>query len=464
MITFPQTFPVACHTDTVGPGSTFVVIRGMREDGAQYILQALEKGATNIVIEESSKLSKELLTQIEASKANLIRVSNTRLALAELSAQTHNFPALKLKIIGITGTKGKSTTTFLVEHMLRTAGYKTALLSTIKNSILGNDFPTQLTTQQPDYIHTFLALCVAQGVEWVVMEVAAQAFSLHRVAGIMFDAAIVTNFSSEHAEFYQTMDDYFAAKAQILEHLKPDAPVLLNKKCTRVASLEACAKHVHFFGLNTVTVEQNTLAGVIFTHNHTQYSCPSLVGLFNIENLCACLTLGAFLKISTQTMQKAFLSFDGVPGRLVKYVLPNGATACIDYAHNPSSYEAMLSMMHTYTKDLIVVFGAGGDRDNTKRPIMGAIAATYADHIFLTTDNPRSEEPATIVAQILAGIPSTVRHKVHIELDRDKAIHLAYAQSTPTSIILLLGKGPDEYQLAHGIKSYFSEREILQKL
>ncbi|HBL98041.1 TPA: hypothetical protein DDZ86_00160 [Candidatus Dependentiae bacterium] len=444
-----NTFPVACHTDAIEPGGTFVAIKGMQKDGVDFIPQALEKGACTIVVGTNAVLPANVEKLIASHGAALVRVSEPRRALAELSAKASGNPASRLKFIAITGTKGKSTTTFLVEHLLRTAGLKTALLSTVKNKICGVDYPTTLTTQLPDYLHAFFAQCVEKGVEWVVMEVAAQAFSLHRVYGLFFEAGIYTNFSREHGEFYATQEDYFAAKKQLLSQLKPMAPLLLNRDDKNVAALGALYEPVFYFD-----------------SNHS-YICPQLVGRFNAYNIAAAAALVRALglpSLNEEILQQGFLTFPGVPGRLDRYMLPNGAVAFIDYAHNPASYTAVLTELRSMTDNLIVMFGAGGDRDPARRPLMGDIAASLADRVVLTSDNPRSEDPAVITNQILTGVKSVDRHKVVVELDREKAIHRAYAHSRPGSIIALLGKGPDEYQLVKGVKTRFSEREILMSL
>jgi len=221
-VNLPTIYPVACHTDHVGPGSIFVAIQGFKQDGVRYIQQALEKGATEIVVQDDAELS-DLPLGVHAHK-----VSDTRKALAELSAQAAGYPAKKLKIIGVTGTKGKTTTVYLIEQVLKTAGYKTARLSTVNNAILDRENKAQLTTPQPDYLHQFFKRCVQEDVEYVVMEVAAQALSLHRVHGLQFDGVIFTNFSQEHGEFYDSMEDYFAAKCTIFEQINPGSPVLVN--------------------------------------------------------------------------------------------------------------------------------------------------------------------------------------------------------------------------------------------
>ena len=441
-----QLFPVACHTNNVGNGSLFVVIKGMKQDGLQFVPRALEQGAHGIVIEHDVVVSDEVENLITQHNALVIRVENSRKALAELSAAALNYPAKKLKIIGITGTKGKSTTTFLLEHILRSAGLKTAMLSTVFNRIKGIDIPTKLTTQQPDYLHVFFNECVNQDVEYVVMEVAAQAFSLHRVEGIEFDAAIFTNFSAEHGEFYATMADYFASKMKIIEHLKPGAPLLINQDDALVASLLNQYSYSRYFSENS------------------DFTCPALLGRFNRYNVSAATHCALELGIDHAVIKTALENFVGVPGRLEKYQLPNGALGIIDYAHNPSSFEAILGELRTLTDNLIVIFGCGGERDSSKRPVMGALASAIADRIIITADNPRSEVLEQINRDIMAGISHENLHKVTIEEDREKAIHQAYKYSQQGSLLVLLGKGPDEYQIIQGVTYPFSEKAILKSL
>lgn len=441
----PKIYPVACHTDNVGPGSTFVAIHGMKQDGVAYIPAALEKGARTIVVDNNAVISEELVALLKKHTAQLVRVENTRAALASLSAHALSHPAKKLKIIAITGTKGKSTTTFLVEHILRSAGKKTAMLSTVMNRIDGVDLPTKLTTQQPDYLNVFFDACVKHGIEWVVMEVAAQAFSLHRVDGLMFDLGIFTNFSQEHGEFYATMQDYFAAKAKIIEHLKKNAPLLVNGDDERAMDLGVIYDDTYLF-------------------SSTLYTCPALIGNFNQYNIAAAATCAHHIGLKRTEIQQALDTFVGVPGRLEKYQLPNGALGIIDYAHNPSSFEAVLGELKKLTEQLIVVFGCGGERDSSKRPLMGRIAAEIADVVIITADNPRTENLEDINKDILAGIASENKNRVLLEGDRERAIRLAYERSGNGSIIVLLGKGPDEYQIIQGVTYPFSEKAILKSL
>jgi UDP-N-acetylmuramoyl-L-alanyl-D-glutamate--2,6-diaminopimelate ligase len=474
---FPQIYPVACHTDNVGPETTFVVIKGMKDDGLRYVPQALAKGATKIVIERDLSVPEALESFIYEAGASILRVENARKALAELSAEALGHPASRVKIIGITGTKGKSTTTFLLEHMLSTAGLKTALISTVANRICGVDFEAPLTTPQPDYLHVFFNECVKAGVEIVVMETAAQAFSCHRVDGIMFDGAIFTNFSPEHGEFYATYDDYFEAKKMILKHLKPGAPLVLNADDEKVASLAALWPNPRMFTVankksahwaTSAQLLDSSVAGLTCAIEHFSqtYSvhAPMLMGTFNCANIAAAATIAHELGISYITIAQAVNSFKGVPGRLNKYDLPNKVTAFIDQAHTPSSFQAALETLRPLTDQLIVVFGCGGDRDTVKRPHMGRIAASIADAVILSTDNPRSEDPVAITQAIYKGVEQKDLSKVMIELDREKAIHKAYSMARPSAIIALLGKGVETYQIVGNQKIHFSEVEIVRNL
>jgi UDP-N-acetylmuramoyl-L-alanyl-D-glutamate--2,6-diaminopimelate ligase len=473
MISMPKIFPVTCHTDFVGQGSIFVAIQGYADNGANYIAKAIENGARTVVVHHSLLLGDELCSLIEQYNVSLEHVDNTRKALAQLSTCVAGFPAQKLKIIGVTGTKGKTTTSFLLEHILHSAGYKTALISSAQNKINGVTFPAPLTTPQPDYLQQFLKLCVEQDVEYVVMEVAAQALTLYRVEDIIFRGIIFTNFSHEHLEFYKDLDDYFAAKLLIFNQVAENAPILVNSDnvyCARVVEQNASVKrfgfkneaqyHARLIGdaKSSISLQLNN------QHNIYEFECKALFGAYNAYNILASASMGLALDIKVDDIQKAFATFAGVPGRLQEHHLPNGARCFIDYAHNPESFQAVLSTLRALTSQLIVVFGAGGGRDKLKRPIMGNIAAEFADIVMITSDNPRLEDAATIATDIVQGIPEVLSHKVVQELDRKKAIEYAYQLSDCGSIIALLGKGPDEYQITGTTKHYFSERSIVEQL
>lgn len=473
-IVMPDIYPVTCHSKYVGPGSVFVAIQGTKDDGINYIEEALGRGAQEIIIGEQVVLPDHIAARIVQSNALLTRAENPRRCLALRSARACEFPAQKLKIIGVTGTKGKTTTSYLLDHILAHAGHKTALSTTVTSRILDWEFRSPLTTPQPDYLQLFLKLCVEAGVEIVVMEVSAQALSLSRIEGITLDGVIFTNFDHEHSEFYADIHDYFNAKCQIFNKRKPGAFACINVDDVWVKTLVGAYAGIKTFGFSA---SDETVRGHLVgdQHDHVAFNlyahrvdqtlvCPSLIGKYNAYNCLASTSMALTLGVEPTVIAQALNSFLRVPGRLERYLLPNGAIAFIDYAHNPSSYEAVLSLLSTFSNNLIVVFGAGGERDRTKRPKMGCIAARYGHVLILTSDNPRSEDPDFIADEVYAGIPVRSQNNVIRELDREKAIKKAYELSQPGSIIVLLGKGPDEYQIIGKIKYPFSEATILKSL
>ncbi len=474
LVEIPEIFPVTCHTDHVGPGSTFVAIQGYKQSGVTFIPLALKKGASTIILQKNTELSQDLQEIIEKHGASISFVENTRVALAELSAQAAGNPAQKLRIIGITGTKGKTTTTYLVEHILKEAGFKTARISSGENAIADTTIKYSLTTPPADYIQQFLSQCINHNVEWVIMEVAAHALALERVGTITFDGVIFTNFDREHLELFSDLDEYFETKLQIFRHLKPSAPAYINGQdlwCQKIVDLYP---QVKTFGLDdkqfTITAlldtgwEYRLSCTVPVDHKNYKLMCPALLGRFNASNIIASIGITLELGVSMDTIAAALYSFKGIPGRQDRYEMPNGAVAIVDYAHTPASYEAILSLLRLLTHNLIVVFGHGGERDKSKRPLLGAAAAKYADLMILTSDNPRTEDPQTIIDDIRQGIPEEKRTAVLSTIDRASAITTAYKYSKRGSIIAILGKGAEETQYIGTKKVRYSDKATLLSL
>ncbi len=462
----PAIYPVTAHTDHVGPGTWFVVVRGLDHNGCAHIAAALQKGARKIVVDQD--ISQSLRIQIMQKGASILRVSDCRKALAQLSAAATDHAHQKLKIIGITGTKGKTTSAHLLFHMLRSAGIRTGLLSTVSNAIGDAQFAPSLTTPQPDYLHQFFNQAVAQGVEWVVMEVAAQAISLHRIDGLLFDAVIMTNFDREHLEFYDSMDAYFTEKKKLLAHRRPGAPAWINKDdqwLSKIASdftnWFSCRQPSQLSGAMMPSSDFSLSARIAFQSHEYAVECSTLSGEYNLSNVLAAAAGGISAGISMQKVQESLANFPGIAGRQERYTLANGATALIDYAHNPLSYREFFKTISHQSDHLIVVFGAGGERDPDRRPEMGAIVAQYADTIIITDDNPRREDPRKIMQDIMRGIPEDVHDRVHYEADRKKAIETARSMGHAGSLIAVLGKGPDEYQIIGDQKMPFSDRGVL---
>ncbi len=477
----PNHFPVTCHTNHVGPGSTFVAITGFTANGITFIPQALAAGATTIVVDELL-ITAELTDLCKQYQADLKGVTDTRIALAALAANALGNPTKKLHIIGITGTKGKSTTAFILEHILRKAGFKTALISTVHNKILQAVEPSQRTTPEADYLQMFFARCVQEAVTHVVMEVSSHALSLERVHGITFAATAFTNLAAEHLDFYETMEDYFAAKAKLFTQTNKNSLIIINadndwsQRAIAAAhdATEITQASVQTFGQNeseeathtTLRIHQASCDGtelILETKPPLFIDCPQLFGTFNCYNIATAALIALHLGCSYTDVIKALASFKGVPGRLQRHILKNNALAFIDYAHNPSSMEAILQTLKPFTSDLIVVFGCGGNRDATKRPVMGRLASTFGDHVIITDDNPRTETSTDIIDQIVAGIPADNNTPVEIIPNRSEAIARAAKRARPESIIALLGKGHEDYHLVGNEKFHFDDFEEISK-
>lgn len=484
----PQIYPVTCHTDHVGTGSTFVAIKGFKNDGTAYITTALSKGATTIIIDQND-MTEALVDECSQHNATLILVEDTRKELALRSAQALGNPASKLKIIGITGTKGKTTTTYIIDHILKDAGFKTALLGTIKNKIVDDEVASDRTTPNSDYLHMFFHTCLQAGVQYVIMEVSSHALSLDRVYGIEFAAVGFTNLAPEHMDFYQTLEDYFDAKAKLFDHIAPDGAIIINgddewgQKAYKLLTNQKNSKNVTIFNVMhhehtfmgatqyITDVVQNSIDGLRLiirkpnqdTFHGMTLHCSKVFGLFNAYNITLAFLLCKSLGLPELIIKETLSFFQGVPGRLQLHILKNGARAFVDYAHNPSSFQEILKTLRPMTKHLIVVFGCGGDRDTTKRPVMGRLAATYADKVIITDDNPRSECHEKIAQEIINGIPEIFSQKIICQLDRHKAIKNAVTLSDKDSIIAILGKGHEQYYIANDQTLYFDDMEEIRQ-
>ena len=447
----PKIYPVTCHTDHVGPNSTFVAIKGFSVDGNKYIKDAIKNGATKIISEQKNS---EIIKLCKKLNIEFKQVKNARLELAIQSSKILKTKNIETKIIGITGTKGKTTTTYIIEHILRSAGFKTALIGTIKNQILNKEINSINTTPESDFLHMFLHQCSKKSketfnvdVDYVVMEVSSHALSLNRTYGLKFDSIGFTNLDSEHLDFYKTMQKYFNAKFKIFKQIKNDSSIIINKdNIWGKKAIELIKKKN-----NIVPLEKKMFDQI------KKYVPEHMPGKFNLYNFAMAFLICEKLKIPTNIIKNAIKKFPGVPGRLQKYQLKNKATAFIDYAHNPSSMEEVLKTLRKLTKDLIVIFGCGGDRDKTKRPLMGKISTKYGDKVIITNDNPRFENQNEIINNIVIGIPDKKINKVQIIKNRKNAIQQAAQISTKDSIIAILGKGHENYNLIKGKKYIFDD-------
>jgi len=465
-------FRVASHTDNVGFGSIYVAVPGAVSNGNSFIVQAIELGAKLIVVERGQFLDGKTKAFCKQKNIKINTVSSARKALSELSAEAYSYPAKKLKIVGVTGTDGKTTSVYLLFNILKKAGKKVALLSGVENILCDDVSQSSMTTPKPDYLNYFFDQCVKKNIEYVVMELSAQATSYNRIAGIALDGIIFTNLSHEHGECYQSIDDYFEAKCLILAQNKINAPLIVNSDSRWAKKICRRFKRTITFGqkcgvdYQAISVQETFARQLCEMRIDKQwYQVDTLLlGSYNVSNIIGVVALAHQLGISIEGICSGVSAHSGVAGRLERYRLPNNAWAVVDYAHTPQAYSSILSMLKQYARNLIVVFGAGGGKDLRKRSQIGIIAANYADQIILTNDNPRNDDPEKIMNDIVADLTARDRLKIHREPDRDKAVNWAFRQSFSGDIIAILGKGHEMTQTINGTVYLHSDVNVVKRV
>ena len=447
---------VAYDSRKVTPGSVFVAITGFVTDGNKYIPMALEKGAAAVV------------TAVEPKQdIPYVQVRSDRHALALMGANFYGHPAKTMKLIGITGTNGKTTSTLLLKHILEaTKGAKVGLIGTMDNMIGKEAIPAERTTPESLDLQALFAKMRDAGCSHVIMEVSSHAIALERVGGVEFDVAAFTNLTEDHLDFHKTMENYCDTKAQLFARSKKS---VANRDDQWFSRMCANAKDL----LTTSVCGQGDLCardvqllsdGICFTAHsgecQAQVRLP-IPGKFTVYNAMTALGCAMQLGVSLEEGAAALATAHGVKGRVEVVPTPGKPyTVLIDYAHTPDGLENVLSSVRGFCKGrLIAVFGCGGDRDPMKRPIMGKIGAEIADIAIITSDNPRTEEPGAIIRDILKGIDEQKNYQV-IE-NRIKAIQHAMDIAEKHDIIVLAGKGHETYQEIHGVKHHLDEREVV---
>nr|WP_297179120.1 UDP-N-acetylmuramoyl-L-alanyl-D-glutamate--2,6-diaminopimelate ligase [uncultured Agathobaculum sp.] len=440
----------------VQPGDLFVAIRGFATDGHQYIGKALAQGAAAIVCEEAP------------AGAPAVVVKNARQALAEIAANRFGHPADSMVMLGVTGTNGKTTTTYLVKHMLEQAGHKVGLIGTNQNMIGSEVIETERTTPESYELHALFARMRDAGCTHVIMEVSSHSLVLDRVHGVRFAVGAFTNLTQDHLDFHKTMEGYRKAKAKLFSvsdkgviNLDDDAAeaMLADAKCPCLtfsrekdaADLTAKNIKLHADGVEFVAAAKGEMARVRL----------GIPGQFSVENALAALGMVLQAGMPLVDAAKALATAQGVKGRVEVVPTDTDYTVLIDYAHTPDGVENVLRAVRGFAKGRVVaVFGCGGDRDSTKRPKMGKIAADLADFCVVTSDNPRTEDPKAIIDDILEGMKGT-KTPMEVIVDRPEAIHWALAHAKKDDVIVLMGKGHETYQEVNGVKHHMDEREIV---
>ncbi len=440
----------------VQPGDLFVAVPGYVTDGHRYIADAVERGAAAVVCEREMP-----------GNAPWIKVASSRETLAKLGANWYGEPAKAMKIIGVTGTNGKTSVTYLLKELLeRALGARVGLIGTICNMIGQEILETERTTPESFELQGLLEKMRHAGCTHVVMEVSSHALALHRVGGMKFAVGAFTNLTEDHLDFHKTMEEYGKAKALLFEQsvegvFDVDDPwaekMMAFAKSTKytVSTQYEADLQAKNICLASDHVEMDILEGK--QQIHLRLGIP---GRFTVSNALVVLGIARRLGIDLETAVSALSGAQGVKGRIEVVPTPNrDYTVLIDYAHTPDGLENVLRSVRDFCKGrLLVVFGCGGDRDKTKRPVMGGIAAKYADYVIVTSDNPRTEEPMAIIGDILAGMEGT-KTPYTVEENRRKAIRLALREGKKDDIIVLAGKGHETYQILGTEKVHLDERE-----
>ena len=426
----------------VGRGDLFVAVKGQTVDGHRYVAQAAAQGAAAVVVEEDVTCD-----------VPVVRVPSTRVALAQIAANRWGRPAEKLRLVGVTGTNGKTTTAFLTEAL--TGG---GVIGTVVYRYQDWVQPAPFTTPGPLELHATFAEMLRRGAKAVAMECSSHALSLGRLEGVKLDVAAFTNLTQDHLDFHGTMEAYRDAKALLFtEHLRGTAVVNLQGAygeyfATLTPNTIAVGRDVRVLSV------QHSLEGIdakLATPAGEVRLKSALIGAFNLENLLVGVGIGVALGMDAKTIGERLSSLRGVPGRLERVPAPFGVF--VDYAHTPDALERVMAAVRPVTTGrLIVVFGCGGDRDRTKRPKMGRAVAEMADLPIVTSDNPRTEEPNSILEMIVAGM---TRKPFLVEVDRRKAIGAAMAEARPGDAVIIAGKGHEDYQIVGKVKHHFDDRE-----
>ena len=457
------------NSKDVKEGYLFIAIKGFSTDGHQYVEKAIENGAIAVMIEEGCDIKKMKIPE----NITIILSQNTREALAITANNFYGKPSKKFKLIGVTGTKGKTTTTFMIKEILEKAGKKVGLIGTIATYINGKKIKdSDRTTPESLELQRIFAQMVDEGVEAVVMEVSSQSLKLHRVDGCEFDIVLFTNFSEDHISKneHPDMEDYFQSKLKLFKMCKVG---IVNTDDLHGAKIPGMFpdSDITTYGIDNyakllakdITITNSYVDFKVKITDKNERVKTGIPGRFSVYNSLAAICVAQKFGIFPEIIKEALLEVR-VPGRSELVDNKLEIPIMIDYAHSPESLQNILQAVKSYTRGKVIsVFGCGGDRDTSKRPIMGEISGRIADFTFITSDNPRTENPEKIVEEIEEGMKKT-KGKYKVVVDRKEAIKEAIQMATKRDIIVLAGKGHEPYQEINGVKHSFDERIIVRDL
>ena len=470
--------PIACKGDVdieikgvnidsrkIENGHLFIAMKGTQVDGHKFISKAIELGAVAILLED--------MPEVLDDKVTYVQVASTEEDAGKVATMFYGDPSHKLKLVGVTGTNGKTTIATLLYRMFREFGYKVGLLSTVCNYINDEEYPASHTTPDPIELNCLLAKMVDEGCEYAFMECSSHAIHQHRIGGLDFVGGIFTNLTRDHLDYHKTFENYRNAKKMFFDGLPKNAFAITNAddkngmimvqntKATvktysikRMADFRAKILECHFEGMY-LEIDGKEV-GVQF------------IGKFNVSNLLAVYGAAIMLGKKPEEILIAMSTLKSVNGRLEPIQSPEGFTAVVDYAHTPDALENVLNAIHDVLDGkgghVITVCGAGGHRDKGKRPLMAQGAVKQSDTVILTSDNPRDEEPQAIIDDMLAGLDTTQRKKVLTIVDRKETIRTAAMMAKKGDVILVAGKGHENYQEINGVKHHFDDHEVIREI
>jgi UDP-N-acetylmuramoyl-L-alanyl-D-glutamate--2,6-diaminopimelate ligase len=449
------------------PGTVFCALKGTVSDGHNYIPQVIESGCTMIISEQHCEIPENV---------TLVVTDDTHRALAIMAGNYYGQPSQKLKLVGVTGTNGKTTTTTLLFNLFTKLGYHCGLLSTVVNRIGDREIPSTHTTPDPVALNALLSEMVSDGCSHCFMEVSSHAVHQHRVEGLHFTGAVFTNITHDHLDYHKTFAEYLRVKKSWFDGLGKESFALVNvdDKNGMVMMQNTKAKK-YTYALRTTAdykakVMENQFSGLVLNINGIEL-WTRLIGDFNAYNLLAVYGVSQLLEENSTEVLTALSTLESVEGRFQYVQSPKGVTVIVDYAHTPDALENVLKTVaniRTKNETVFTVVGCGGDRDREKRPKMAAIACEMSDKVILTSDNPRSEDPDKIIEEMMEGVGGEHFKKTLSIVDRAQAIKTAISMAEPGDIILIAGKGHEKYQEIRGVKHDFDDmlitKELIKKL
>ena len=448
----------------VKPGDLFVAVKGTHVDGHQFIAKAIELGASAVVC--------EILPEMIPSGVVTVAIEQTQVNFGKMASAFYNHPSANLKIVGVTGTNGKTTIATLLYKTFSLLGYKVGLISTIKYYVGHDEFPATHTTPDALQIQELMAKMVDAGCEYCFMEVSSHAIDQDRISGIEFNGGIFTNLTHDHLDYHLTFAEYLKAKKKFFDNLPESAFALTNADDKNgMVMLQNTKALKQTYSLRTLAnfhckILEKHFDGMLLSIDG-QEVWTHFTGVFNASNLLAVAGATLLLGVDRNQLLRILSELRPVSGRFEIIRSPEGKYAVVDYAHTPDAIQNVLfgiSEIRTGNEQVITVVGAGGDRDKTKRPKMAAEAVKLSDKVILTSDNPRSEEPEQILADMEVGVESHQKHKVLSIVNRKEAIKTACMLAKPGDIILVAGKGHEDYQEIKGVKYHFDDKEVINEI